>query len=102
MIIDSAGQGGWALGKDCRHRAADETPGLAEHTAPQRGIQRGIVDLADEFRKLLCLIHGHPRRRTLESRSSIWLPANYPDPLEPFPFRSNRNGAPDSLFDPLS
>ena len=64
VIIDCAGQGGWALGKDCRHRAADETPGLAEHAAPQRGIERCIIDLADEPRELLCLIHGHPRRRT--------------------------------------
>jgi hypothetical protein len=63
-MIDTAGQGGWAFGIDCRRRAADETPGLADHVRPQRVIKRCIIYLADEFRELLCLIHGHPWRRT--------------------------------------
>ena len=64
LIIEIAGQGGWALGIDCRRRAADETPGVADNATPPRGIQRGIVDLTDERRTPLCLIHGPPRRRT--------------------------------------
>jgi hypothetical protein len=50
LIMDTAAPGGWALGIDCRRRAADEVPGLADHVAPQRGINRCVVDLADEFR----------------------------------------------------
>src|SRR5260370_2820874 len=64
LVIDITRQGGWALGIDCRRRTADETPGLADNVTPKRGIQRGIVDPADQFRKLLCQIHAHPRSRT--------------------------------------
>src|ERR1700681_3079771 len=94
--MDRDGHGGGALGIDGRRRAADETPGLADNVAPQRRSQRGIVDLADEFRELLCLIHGHLRRRALERRSSTSLPPNY---LEPPVYC--RTASPDSVTAPL-
>jgi hypothetical protein len=64
LIIDIAIPGDRALGKDCRRRSADEAPGFGDNAAPQRRVERCIIYLADELRGLLCLIHGHPRRRT--------------------------------------
>jgi hypothetical protein len=53
--------GNRAPGKNCRRRAADETPGLADNFAPQRWIERRVIDLADELREILCLIRSHHR-----------------------------------------
>src|SRR5882757_2406986 len=72
-MIDMAYPGGRALGVDRRRRAADEAPGLAERVAPQRRIQRCVIDLADQFGQFLGLIHGYSQRRT--PRPAICCPA---------------------------
>jgi hypothetical protein len=55
LIVDIAASGDRVLGKDCRCRAADETPGPAANLTPQRRVTRRIVNLANEFREMRIL-----------------------------------------------
>src|SRR6266849_10927389 len=61
-IGDAAGLAGGILGIERRRRAADEPCGFAEDIRPPRRVQGSIVDVSDQRRELLCLVHGNQPR----------------------------------------
>ena len=72
IVIDIAGSGDRALGKDRRRLTADKPSGLADDVMPQREVERGIIDLADKLEELRFVTHGSiledPGRKSSSTR----------------------------------
>jgi hypothetical protein len=56
LVIDVPRPAGRVFGKQRCRRAANKLRGFAKDVAPLRGINRSIIDFADEPRELFCLI----------------------------------------------
>ncbi|WP_246649392.1 hypothetical protein [Bradyrhizobium canariense] len=59
MLVDLDREPGSVPGQDGRGTSTDEMRNLFQHPAAQRGIDRRVVDLADEGRKSICVEDCH-------------------------------------------